>query len=152
MSDATFAQLAKFAESGGRVVVFGKEALLANEYGKPRPERKAVCDRLFRRENFISTRQYHAVLADELACKTLRPPVGVKSPGGGSEGVFGVVSRTGRTSDGRRTLLLANVLVDPAKVDVPGRYVDAITGESVSGAITLAPGAVRALTAEPGNK
>ena len=152
VSDATFAALVKFAEEGGRVVVFGKEALLANEYGKSRPERKEICDRLFRRENFISTRQYHAVLADELSRKALAAPVGIKAPGSGEEGVFGVVSRTGRTADGRRTLLLANVLVEPVKVDVPGRYVDAITGESVSGAITLAPGAVRALTAEPGNK
>ena len=82
VSDATFAELVKFAEGGGRIVVFGKEALLTNEHGRPRPERAAVCDRLFRRETTISTAACAAILEEELAKAGIQPPVAVTDSDG----------------------------------------------------------------------
>jgi hypothetical protein len=144
VSDATFAALEAFAKKGGRVVVFGKDALLANEYGKMRPGRQAVRDRLFRVENAISSRTYCSILAAELAQAGLRPPVKVVSEGG-KPSPFGVITRTGRTVDGRETLLAVNVLGEPAKIFVPGRWRDVLTDAIVSGKTVLPVGGAHVL-------
>ena len=138
VSDRTFAALKRFVENGGRVVAFGKEALLANEHGRPRPERKVVCERLFRRETAISTAEYAAILDDELKRAGVTPPVAVKGEGGRRP--FGVISRSGRTADGRQTLLLVNVLKKPISVDISGMWADAFDGRRVAGKIPLSPG------------
>ena len=137
VSDATFAALRKFAETGGRVVVFGKEALLSNEYGRPVPSREKVCDGLFRRETKIATSDYAEILADELGRVGVRPPVAVRSERGGH---FGVIIRSGRMADGRETLLLVNVLKKSASVVVSGKWHDVLGGTDVSGVIDLKSG------------
>ena len=143
VSDVTFANLVKFAENGGRVVVMGTQSLLANEYGRSRPGRKAIADRLFRRENVISTKEYATIVDEELARIKCKAPVEVKSLDGSTP--FGVISRTGRTADMRKTLLLANVLKTSVKVRVPGRWKDVLAMEPVSEIVELTPGAVRLL-------
>jgi hypothetical protein len=144
VSDQTFSALVKFAEQGGRVIVFGRDALLSNEYGKSRPERQAVRDRLFRIENAISSRKYSSILAEELARAGLRPPVEVVSKDG-KPSPFGVISRSGRTADGRETLLIVNVLGEKAEIVIPGRWRDALTDAAVSGETALPSGAVHIL-------
>ncbi len=144
VSDATFAALRKFAEEGGRVIVFGKNALLANEHGRPRPERAEVCDRLFRRETTISTATYAAVLEEELAKAGIKPPVSVTDSNG--KRPFGVLTREGRMADGRRTLLVVNTLAKPTEVLIPGNWHDALGGGDVSGSTSLLVGGVYALT------
>lgn len=123
----------------------GTQSLLANEYGRPRPGRKALADRLFRRENVISTKEYAAILDEELSRAKCVAPVAVESIGGGTP--FGVISRTGKTADARKTLLLANVLKTSVKVKVPGKWNDVLAMEPVSGIAELTPGAVRLLVA-----
>ena len=145
VSDATFAALRKFAEDGGRVVVFGRDALLLNEHGRPRPERAEACDRLFRRETTISTAAYAAILEEELARAGAPPPVRVADGSGGRP--FGVLTRAGRMADGRRTLLVVNLLAKAAEVRVPGSWRDALGAGGVSGRATLAPGDVLVLVA-----
>lgn len=144
VSDATFAALVKFAERGGRVVVFGREALLANEYGKLRPDRQALRDRLFRTENAISSREYRSILAEELARAGLKPPVEVVSRDG-KPSPFGVISRSGRTADGRETLLVVNVLGETAEIIIPGRWRDVLSDAAVSGKTALPSGGVHVL-------
>ena len=143
VSDATFAALRKFAEEGGRVVVFGKEALLANEHGRPRPERAAVCDSLFRRETTISTAAYAAVLEEELAKAGIQPPASVTD--GNGKRPFGVLSREGRMADGRRTLLVVNLLAKPTEVTIAGSWRDTLGGNDVSGVTSLPTGGVLVL-------
>ena len=144
VSDATFDGLAAFAKAGGRVVVFGREALLKNEYGWPRPERAAVCDRLFRREALVSAADYAAVLGEELRKLGVRPPVAVTDAKGKQP--FGVLVRQGRTADGRETLLVSNLLKKPAEVRIPGRWRKALLEPgTVSGRLTLAPGETHVL-------
>ena len=139
VSDATFDGLAAFAQAGGRVVVFGKEALLQNEYGRPCPERAAVCDRLFRREALVSSAEYAAVLGEKLRNLGVRPPVAVTDAKGNQP--FGVMVRQGRTADGRETLLVSNLLKKPTEVRIPGRWRKALLEPgTVSGALTFAPG------------
>ena len=121
------------------MVVFGREALLKNEYGRPRPERAAVCDRLFRREALVSAADYAAVLGEELRKLGIRPPVAVTDAKGKQP--FGVLVRQGRTADGRETLLVSNLLKKSAEVRVPGRWRKALLEPgTVSGRLTLAPG------------
>ena len=144
VSDSTFAALVKFVEKGGRVVVFGKDALLGNEYGRLRPGRQAVRDRLFRLENVISSRKYYSIIAEELARANIKPPVNVVSEDGKSS-TFGVITRSGRTADGRETLLAVNVLGNSAEIIIPGRWRDALTGAEVSGKTALPVGGVHVL-------
>ena len=144
ISDATFASLAKFARAGGRVVVLGENALLANEYGQVRDKRKAMCEKLFRRENVISTRQYATIVADELNRLGIKPPVQV-TQADAKIVPFGVISRSGRTADGRDTLLVVNVLSEPVKIHIPGNWRDALSGKTVSGIVTMPVGAAYVL-------
>lgn len=148
VSDATFAALRRFAEGGGRVVVFGKDALLSNEYGRPVPGRAEACDRLFRRETKIATADYAAILSEELERCGAKPPVAVS--GRKDAGHFGVIVRQGRTADGRKTLLVANLLKNPALVTVPGQWRDALSGADVSGATDIEPGAALVLVSVAG--
>lgn len=147
VGEATFSALVKFAKGGGRVVVFGKDALLSDEYGRQVPERAEVCDRLFRRETKIATADYAAILADELDRVGEKAPAAVSGDGGGRH--FGVIVRSGRMADGRETLLVANVLKKAASVTVDGSWHDALGGAAVSGQVEVEPGAVLVLVRRP---
>ena len=127
----------------GRVVVFGKEALLTNEHGRPRPERAAVCSRLFRRETTISTAACAAILEEELAKAGIQPPFAVTDSDG--KRPFGVLTREGRMADGRRTLLVVNLLAKPVSIDIPGNWHDVLGEGPVSGATPLPTGSVLVL-------
>ena len=143
VSDATFSSLARFAKDGGRIVVFGKDALLSNEYGRLVPGRVEVCDILFRRETKIATADYAAILADELDRSGAKAPVTVS---GGDRGRhFGVIVRSGRMADGRETLLAANVLKKAVSITVNGSWLDVLGGTVMSGLVEIEPGAALVL-------
>ena len=138
VSDRTFAALEKFARAGGRVVAVGREPLLCDEYGKPVPSRQAVCDAQFHRTTSISTRDYAKLLESELEKADGAPPVSVRTASGDSP--FGVLTRTGRTADGRQTLLAVNLLKKPVDVTLPGKWRDVLSGRSMQGLCKLAVG------------
>ena len=92
----------------------------------------------------ISSRKYYSIITEELARANIKPPVKVVSEDGKSS-TFGVITRSGRTADGRETLLVVNVLGNSTEIIIPGRWRDALTDAEVSGKTALPVGGVHVL-------
>ena len=73
----------------------------------------------------------------------IQPPESVTD--GDSKRLFGVLSREGRMADGRRTLLVVNLLAKPTEVTIAGSWRDGLGGNDVSGPISLPAGGVLVL-------
>ena len=136
VSDKTFAELAKFAKSGGIVIADGEKALMGDEWGKSVPSRQADARR-FRRIADSGSRTRFNALADALDEIGARPPLALSCADGSRP--YGVIWRTGRTSAGERVAFIASMSRKGVAVRLDGAWRELLNNRDVSGPFTIAP-------------
>ena len=134
MTQKTFDALVKFADKGGKVLVFGEKAMTKNEYGKEIPERKSGLAK-FIRKDVSGPVQYAATLNALLDSLNITHPLKITGPDGKLP--FGVEYRTGKGKDGKELLYVLNLSRKPMKISIPGKWHDIIEDKNFPSHLTL---------------
>lgn len=134
VSATTFDALVKFVEIGGKVLVFGRDALTCDEYGKIVPSREALLDKFIRKPT-SGPIEYDRELNALLAQMKLAPLVHITNTDGRIP--FGVEYRTAKGKDGKMLLYILNLNRTPVTVNVPGKWYDLIEKKDFPATVTL---------------
>ncbi len=134
MYQKTFDALVKFADNGGKVLVFGEKAMTKNEYGKVIPGRESGLAK-FIRKDVSGPVQYAETLNALLDSLKIEPPLKITGPDGKIP--FGVEYRTGKGKDGKDLLYILNLSRKPMEVSIPGKWHDIIEDKDFPSRLTL---------------
>jgi len=126
--------LADFAKKGGKVLVFGKNALTCDEYGKVVPSRENALESFIRKPS-AGPIEYAKELGTLLSQMKIISPLRITNTDGRIP--FGVEYRTAKGKDGKMLLYILNLNRNPATVNVPGKWYDLIEERDFPATITL---------------
>ena len=127
ISGRTFAALAAFAEKGGKVLTFGKDALTCDEYGKPVPGRQETLKKFIRKPSSGPV-EYAGELEALLGAMKITPPVVITGKDGKIP--FGVEYRTARGKNGETLLYVVNLTKAPVEIRLAGKWTDLFNGKA----------------------
>jgi len=126
VSAAALRQLKRAQQQGVKLIRFGKYGIAFNEYGRPHAPGTLAFLRDTPIADHASAPDLSRKLGRLLEPFTKAPPVVVQRAG--RDDAFGVMHRQVRLPDGRRILLLANLLDQPVSAHLTTRQGDPVIG------------------------